>query len=368
MTIAGRCLLAAALSTAFLAGAIPPSPIASALDASVGDGAVSVPEIYLPDRSAQHCVIRVDLDGADAASSEPKFLRFMDRSYSQTQGWRTQFIVAGVDYVEFRYFYVVSYDVCEKSRSIMNGISRFFAGCAVEGDSECVRIETKFVMEHDSRLVQGPAEHEAIPPVSLFERYRRPDDLQSCTIKIPARIPSKTADLQLLIHKLNLLRSKYRMSILDIHLSNSNFFVLLARQCVDIKLMHEKMLTLLAREDFRAGDYLGSPEFMPDISKYRLSETGSTAPSGRGEHSYVPERGFVPDAATAIQIAEAVLIPIYGEDSIARERPFVASLEGDVWRVRGSLALPPGTAVRGGVAEIEIAKQDGRIIRVTHGR
>jgi len=33
-------------------------------------------------------------------------------------------------------------------------------------------------------------------------------------------------------------------------------------------------------------------------------------------HSYVPDSGFVPNAATAVRIAEAVWIPIYGEAQI----------------------------------------------------
>jgi hypothetical protein len=37
---------------------------------------------------------------------------------------------------------------------------------------------------------------------------------------------------------------------------------------------------------------------------------------------YAPKDGFVPDAKTAVKIAEAVLIPVYGENKIESERPF----------------------------------------------
>jgi hypothetical protein len=80
--------------------------------------------------------------------------------------------------------------------------------------------------------------------------------------------------------------------------------------------------------------------------------------------SYKPKNGFVPNQETAIRIAEAIWIPIYGAEEIDHERPFVASLRNGVWFVRGS--LPKGH--NGGVAEIEIAKDDGRIIRVSHGQ
>jgi hypothetical protein len=76
----------------------------------------------------------------------------------------------------------------------------------------------------------------------------------------------------------------------------------------------------------------------------------------------VPEKGFVPDAQTAISIAEAVWIPIYGESKIKGEAPFKATLSGDTWTVWGS--LPPG--VLGGTAVAKISRTDGRILGITH--
>lgn len=80
--------------------------------------------------------------------------------------------------------------------------------------------------------------------------------------------------------------------------------------------------------------------------------------------TYIPPNGFVPNEATAIQIAEAVWIPIYGEQQIKGERPYQASLQNGIWVVVGS--LPKG--MLGGVARAEISKQDGRIVSVSHGR
>jgi hypothetical protein len=86
-------------------------------------------------------------------------------------------------------------------------------------------------------------------------------------------------------------------------------------------------------------------------------------------HNYIPPAGYVPDSATAMRIPEAVWLPIFGEKQIAQERPFVATLKDGVWTVVGSLPTPPpGFAVKGGVAEIEISKQDGRVLRVSHGK
>ena len=79
---------------------------------------------------------------------------------------------------------------------------------------------------------------------------------------------------------------------------------------------------------------------------------------------YTPEAGFVPDANTAIMIAEAVWLPIYGK-AVLTKKPFEARLiDGGVWVVEGS--LPKG--MEGGVPYIEISKLDGRILEVTHGK
>ncbi len=81
---------------------------------------------------------------------------------------------------------------------------------------------------------------------------------------------------------------------------------------------------------------------------------------GRG---FVPKDGFVPDEATAILVAEAILMPIYSKAQIISERPFTATLHGDIWVVSGHL----DEKLLGGVAEIHISKSDCKILFVIHG-
>lgn len=82
------------------------------------------------------------------------------------------------------------------------------------------------------------------------------------------------------------------------------------------------------------------------------------------EHSYVPDEGFVPDQATAAILAETILIPIYGEQNIDRQKPFKVILKNNVWVITGT--LPEG--LMGGVAIIEISKKNAKVIRVSHGK
>jgi hypothetical protein len=82
------------------------------------------------------------------------------------------------------------------------------------------------------------------------------------------------------------------------------------------------------------------------------------------KHNYKPEQGYVPNEETAVKIAVAVWIPIYGKKQIESEKPYKAVLKDGVWYIAGS--LPKGWD--GGVAEAEIVKEDGRIIRISHGQ
>lgn len=93
--------------------------------------------------------------------------------------------------------------------------------------------------------------------------------------------------------------------------------------------------------------------------------------------SFVPKDGFVPDSKTAVKIAEAVLIPVYGKEKIESEQPFKAELENGVWTVEGTLHCPDShTTVPqgqkaiplcfGGTAEVKLSKADGRILNMIH--
>ncbi len=78
-----------------------------------------------------------------------------------------------------------------------------------------------------------------------------------------------------------------------------------------------------------------------------------------------PKDGFVPNAETAVKIAEAVLVPVYGKNQIESERPFTATRQGDVWAVAGTLNCGAPPCV-GGTAVVKISKVSGRILFMAH--
>ena len=78
---------------------------------------------------------------------------------------------------------------------------------------------------------------------------------------------------------------------------------------------------------------------------------------------FVPGAGLVPDEQTAIAIAKAVWLPMYG-DTLEDEAPFNAELVDGVWHVSGT----PSEGWSGGVPEAEIKKSNGRFVRITFGQ
>jgi len=82
------------------------------------------------------------------------------------------------------------------------------------------------------------------------------------------------------------------------------------------------------------------------------------------QQDYSPKKGFVPNEETAIKIAEAIWLPIYG-NSILEMKPFVANLkDSTIWIVEGT--LPKG--MKGGVPYIEIQKSDCKVLKIAHGK
>jgi hypothetical protein len=81
---------------------------------------------------------------------------------------------------------------------------------------------------------------------------------------------------------------------------------------------------------------------------------------------YIPPDGFVPDKETAIKIAEAIWFPIYGK-KVLRQKPYkVKLIDETIWIVEGTLKGIP--FVVGGTAYIEINKNTGEILKVTHSK
>ena len=128
--------------------------------------------------------------------------------------------------------------------------------------------------------------------------------------------------------------------------------ILREEKCVAAEILHERGLRLNAiREELIHNAMPPSPRSMfndPPPFSFLFN------------NPVLPKSGVVPDAATAIQIAEAVWKPMYGAETIASQTPFEAKLNHNVWIVIGSGG--PETALFA-----YILQADGRILSVGRG-
>jgi hypothetical protein len=131
---------------------------------------------------------------------------------------------------------------------------------------------------------------------------------------------------------------------------------------MDGVIMTKTFLLVVTFSLSRMLDGIPSSDHLPNqrISIADSLPQASTRPS----ELYRPSAGFVPDKETAVKIAEAVWLPIYGA-TVYKEKPFFVELvEDSIWAVSGT--LPKGHV--GGVAYVEILKRDGRVLGVAHGK
>jgi hypothetical protein len=80
------------------------------------------------------------------------------------------------------------------------------------------------------------------------------------------------------------------------------------------------------------------------------------------DKGYMPDEGFVPDVKTAIKIAKAVWVPIYGEKNLLWRRYAIRLVDDSVWVIEGGNTL----GMNGGGPFIRIDKWKGTILEVTH--
>ena len=127
-------------------------------------------------------------------------------------------------------------------------------------------------------------------------------------------------------------------------------------------------------------DYKPNSEVMPNSNARLRSDNilitdesfvieDTTITLYQNDFTFNPKKGMVPDKETAARIAEAIWLPIYGEEMIYNERPYQTNLINDsIWVVWGSFEQPQDTnyIFHGGAAFIAISKKDGRILQLLH--
>jgi hypothetical protein len=90
-----------------------------------------------------------------------------------------------------------------------------------------------------------------------------------------------------------------------------------------------------------------------------------TALTDSTQHNLVnTRRMLIPDSITVVQVAEPILFKIYGKANITNEQPYETYLINHYWVIMGTLPKE----WLGGTFLLILDTQNGRIIKLTHGR
>jgi len=85
----------------------------------------------------------------------------------------------------------------------------------------------------------------------------------------------------------------------------------------------------------------------------------------RVDTGIVPENGFVPDKKTALKIAKAIWLPIYGKKQLMC-MIFQVKLVDGIWFIEGASKIHIFFGIDGGGPFIKIDKMKGTIIDVSY--
>jgi hypothetical protein len=122
------------------------------------------------------------------------------------------------------------------------------------------------------------------------------------------------------------------------------------------------LLGMIREENTMACQILRTRGIDSSAIRQRIANQGRRFPIWSPD--LLPIAGCVPDADTAIRIAESVWIPLWGVEAVKAQKPFRADLTDEIWTVRGS---PPGDqTTRPMVAMIK--KTDCSILRLGQER
>jgi hypothetical protein len=131
-------------------------------------------------------------------------------------------------------------------------------------------------------------------------------------------------------------------------------------KCVAAQILTARGLKLdLVREKMAGG---AAPEDTPEGNvSHRLRGVLSEQLKGLSfRYGVMPKGGVVPDAETAMRIAEAVWIPQYGKETVEAQKPFQVERRLTMWIVTGS--APSEKALFA-----FIVSEDGRVVSMGQG-
>lgn len=144
------------------------------------------PELYTPPGIHEYCVVRANLAGGTQSARETAIIAQIARSYAETSRWADLYVIAGVDYIEFKFFHLVFPGGCREAASALESVRKHFQPCPADAAAPCaVGVLSLEQVPGTSLVATWEEDDDAPTPIMLFEKRIGRDRLVACTIRIP---------------------------------------------------------------------------------------------------------------------------------------------------------------------------------------
>ncbi|MCS3869649.1 hypothetical protein J3D55_002565 [Chryseobacterium ginsenosidimutans] len=125
------------------------------------------------------------------------------------------------------------------------------------------------------------------------------------------------------------------------------------------------LLIMSCTKKYNVSPDLGSYTVASGSGKEYAEKTLNEVLTTNKEHNVIqPNNVIIETPETAIRVAEPILFGIYGEKNITEQRPYKVSDFKDYYVIEGTLDRHS----MGGTFLIIIKKNNGEIIKITHGK
>jgi hypothetical protein len=125
------------------------------------------------------------------------------------------------------------------------------------------------------------------------------------------------------------------------------------------------LLIINCAKKYNGSPDLGSYTVTSGSGKEYAEETLNEVVTTNQDHNVIqPNNVIIETPETAIKVAEPILFGIYGEKNITKQRPYKVSDFKDDYVIKGTLDRNS----IGGTFLIIIKKNNGKIIKITHGK
>ncbi len=197
-----------------------------------------MPEIIFRSPAQSFCVSRVALAADAPEQRRDAFLKFVDAADSETGRWKAGFVIAGADYADYKYFYVISYNTCADNEAATSAVNR------LGGRGNFGHIET--VADSGVTGFRAQLGTEA-GPVQRFLHYRTREEIAPCLVALTALNPADAGGIESVLLAL---MDKYRIFIVDVTRQSGEVYVLFGRQCDRRQDVLKQVEFLASREGF----------------------------------------------------------------------------------------------------------------------